>query len=73
VQNLTRSPDDRFHVRALIDLARHLGIATVAAWVEDEEAALLLAGWGVDYLQGRHCGAPVLIETPARPAARDAA
>jgi diguanylate cyclase (GGDEF)-like protein len=73
VQNLTRSPDDRFFVRALIDLAHHLGIATVAEWVEDEEAALLLAGWGVDYLQGRHCGAPMLVEGGAGEAARDAA
>jgi EAL domain-containing protein (putative c-di-GMP-specific phosphodiesterase class I) len=51
VQNLSRSPDDRFFVRALVDLAHHLGIATVAEWVEDEETARMLAGWGVDFLQ----------------------
>jgi diguanylate cyclase (GGDEF)-like protein len=60
IQNLSRSPDDRFFVRTLIDLAHHLGITTVAEWVEDEETAQLLAGWGVDYLQGDHCGVPVL-------------
>jgi len=32
----------------------------VAEWVEDEETAALLAEWGVDYLQGRHCGEPIL-------------
>ncbi|WP_133771361.1 bifunctional diguanylate cyclase/phosphodiesterase [Enterovirga rhinocerotis] len=58
VQNLARSPDDRFFVRTLVDLARHLGIATVAEWVEDEESAVLLASWGTDLLQGNHCGRP---------------
>ena len=73
VQNLARSPDDRFFVRALVDLAHHLGIATVAEWVEDEETALLLAEWGVDYLQGRHTGAPALVGGAPAGAARDAA
>jgi diguanylate cyclase (GGDEF)-like protein len=62
VQNLARSPEDRFFVRTLLDLAHHLGIATVAEWVEDEDTARLLTQWGVDYLQGNHCGAPALIE-----------
>lgn len=69
VQNLARSGDDRFLVRALIDLARHLGVRTVAEWVEDEDAARLLAEWGVDYLQGAHCGSPVLLEIEGRPEA----
>lgn len=56
VQNLARSTDDRFFVRTLIDLAHHLGIATVAEWVETEETAALLTDWGIDYLQGELCG-----------------
>ena len=56
MQNLARSPDDRFFVRTLIDLARHLGIPTVAKWVEDAETARILAEWGVDYLQGHFFG-----------------
>jgi diguanylate cyclase (GGDEF)-like protein len=52
VQNLARSADDRFFVRTLVDLARHLNIPIVAEWVEDAETADLLAGWGVDYFQG---------------------
>jgi diguanylate cyclase (GGDEF)-like protein len=56
VQNIARSADDRFFVRTLIDLARHLGIETVAEWVEDAEAMRLLTGWGVDYLQGHLFG-----------------
>jgi EAL domain-containing protein (putative c-di-GMP-specific phosphodiesterase class I) len=61
VQNLSRSSDDRFFVRTLIDLAHHLNITTVAEWVEDEETAHMLAEWGIDFLQGDYCGAPVLI------------
>jgi EAL domain-containing protein (putative c-di-GMP-specific phosphodiesterase class I) len=56
IQNLARSPDDRFFVRTLLDLARHLNIGTVAEWVEDAETAQLLAEWGVDYAQGNFFG-----------------
>jgi diguanylate cyclase (GGDEF)-like protein len=56
IQNLARSPDDRFFVRTLLELARHLNIATVAEWVEDAETARLLAEWGVDYGQGNFFG-----------------
>lgn len=58
VQNLATSEDDRFFVRTLIDLARHLEIPTVAEWVEDAQSAALLAEWGIDYLQGYFLGAP---------------
>ena len=54
VQNLSRSPDDRFFVRTLIELAHHMRIPVVAEWVEDAEAARLLEEWGVEYLQGMH-------------------
>ena len=61
-QNLSRLPDDRFFVRNLIDLAHHVGLMTVAEWVEDEDSARMLADWGVDYLQGEHCGLPAVVE-----------
>ena len=57
VQNLARSVDDRFFVRTLIDLARHVGLPVVAEWVEDEETAKILREWGVEYLQGDFFGA----------------
>ncbi|HEY8382097.1 MAG TPA: GGDEF domain-containing phosphodiesterase [Microvirga sp.] len=65
VQTLARSPEDRLVVRSLVDLAHHVGIAAVAEGVEDEAAARLLAGFGMDYIQGPSCGAP------ARPAQDD--
>jgi diguanylate cyclase (GGDEF)-like protein len=56
VQNIARSADDRAFVQTLIDLARRLGIETVAEWVQDEESALMLRDWGCDYIQGRLIG-----------------
>ncbi len=56
VQNLKRSEDDRAFVRTLVDLARRLGLETVAEWVQDEEAAAILAEWGCDYIQGALVG-----------------
>ena len=43
-------------MQTLIDLAHRLGIKTVAEWVQDEESAALLQGWGCDYIQGRLIG-----------------
>ena len=56
VAGLAGSVDDRFFVRTLASLAKHLGILTVAEWVEDAESARLLKEWGVDYLQGHFIG-----------------
>jgi len=56
VQNIARSTDDAAFVQTLIDLARRLGIKTVAEWVQDEESASMLRDWGCDYIQGRLIG-----------------
>ena len=63
VQNIIKSEDDRAFVHTLIDLARRLGLKTVAEWVQDEQAALTLADWGCDYLQGALIG----LASPERP------
>ena len=70
IQNLARSTNDRFFVQTLIDLAHHLGLSTVAEWVEDEETAQLLTRWGVDFLQGDCCGTPRLLEEPLHKTAK---
>ena len=69
VQNIVRSSDDRAFVQTLIDLAHRLDIETVAEWVQDEESATLLQGWGCDYIQGRLTGLASL----TRPWSNDAA
>src|SRR5215208_615376 len=56
VRNLMRAGDDRAFVQALVDLAKRLGLKTVAEWVQDEASAQLLAEWGCDYLQGALTG-----------------
>ncbi|MBZ9939357.1 GGDEF and EAL domain-containing protein [Mesorhizobium sp. BR1-1-16] len=56
VKRLAASPDDQIFVRRLTELARDLGIETVAEWVQDEAAAGLLAGWGVQRIQGQLSG-----------------
>jgi diguanylate cyclase (GGDEF)-like protein len=72
VRNVGESPDDAFFVRTLVDLARHLGIETVAEWVRDEHAANMLADWGVDYLQGDVLG-PARVLAPVAPSILEAA
>ena len=47
VQNLMRSDDDRAFVQALVDLARRLGLKTVAEWVQDEASAAAAGGVGL--------------------------
>jgi diguanylate cyclase (GGDEF)-like protein len=56
VRSLKTSEDDRAFVHTLIDLARRLGLETVAEWVQDDDAAAMLADWGCDYLQGELIG-----------------
>ncbi|NBJ09712.1 EAL domain-containing protein [Microvirga arsenatis] len=70
IQPLQRSTDDRLHVRTLVDRAQHLGIATAAEWVDDEATARMLAGWGVDYLQGALFGEPEVLRESLSPQAR---
>jgi diguanylate cyclase (GGDEF)-like protein/PAS domain S-box-containing protein len=63
VQNIVKSSDDRAFVHTLIDLSGRLGLKTVAEWVQDEDAAQLLASWGCDWLQGALIG----LASDARP------
>lgn len=66
-QNLRRSTDDRFFVRTLLELAHHLGVETVAEWVDDELQASMLCDWGVTYLQGHLVGKAELRATGTVP------
>lgn len=60
VQNLDSRIDDRFFVRTLADLARHLKLQVVAEWVETEAVARIVEAIGVDYLQGDLFGAAAM-------------
>lgn len=66
VQNCGHSIEDRRIVGAMIDLAHQLGLTIVAEWVEDEPVARFLEERGVDFMQGRLFGAPVVPEAAHR-------
>lgn len=59
VRGLTKSETDQHIVRCVLDLARSLGMETVAEWVGDEETSRMLETLGADYLQGFHVGRPI--------------
>jgi diguanylate cyclase (GGDEF)-like protein/PAS domain S-box-containing protein len=58
IQNLPQSKVDEHVVRAIVSVARALGIKTVAESVSNEETIRLLQKHGVDYAQGFYVGRP---------------
>lgn len=64
IADLERLPERQLVVRALIGLARTLGLSVVAGQVESAEATALLVDWGAAYLQGNLFGTP-MVELPA--------
>ena len=52
VHDMTVSHDSRTIVKAIVDLARNMEMATVAEGVDSEEKALMLEEMNVDALQG---------------------
>ncbi|MFG1397910.1 EAL domain-containing protein [Roseixanthobacter pseudopolyaromaticivorans] len=65
IMHMTQSADDRAFVEALIHLARQLGIATVAEWVQDEHTAAMLTAAGCDLIQGALTGLAKPMADPA--------
>jgi EAL domain-containing protein (putative c-di-GMP-specific phosphodiesterase class I)/ActR/RegA family two-component response regulator len=62
VADLITSRDSAAIVAAIVDLARHMELRTVAEGVETEAVAGALAGLGVGALQGHHIGRPMPAE-----------
>jgi EAL domain-containing protein (putative c-di-GMP-specific phosphodiesterase class I) len=58
VKDLPRTPNDQLIVSALVQVARGMGMKTVAEFVEDEETLAILKRLGVDYAQGYYIGRP---------------
>jgi diguanylate cyclase (GGDEF)-like protein/PAS domain S-box-containing protein len=69
VENVVRDPVDRSMVEAICQVARAMGIRTIAERVETKEALEELARIGVDYAQGFYLAepAPIALLPPARP------
>ena len=58
IRDITRSRDDQLFVKALVDVARGMGIRTVAEFVENARTVEMLRRLGVDYVQGYFVGRP---------------
>lgn len=67
IRGIAQDPDNQVMTAAIIDIARQFDMFTVAESVERAEDAQLLAGLGIDCLQGYFFGAPTV-----SPAWRDA-
>lgn len=58
INGIHRDPDNRVLTEALISIARHFDMFTVAESVEQGEDAALLLAMGIDCMQGHYFGAP---------------
>jgi diguanylate cyclase (GGDEF)-like protein len=56
VRNLARDKVDQAMVRMTGELAREIGLSTVAEYVQNEAAMKLLRKYGIDYAQGSYVG-----------------
>ncbi|MCM2494691.1 putative bifunctional diguanylate cyclase/phosphodiesterase [Burkholderia glumae] len=59
VRSMCEHPADIAIVESIVDLARNLGMRTIAEWVEDTRTFEALRAIGVDYVQGYAVGRPV--------------
>jgi diguanylate cyclase (GGDEF)-like protein len=66
IRSLPTSPTDQLLVRAMVEVARGLGMQTIAEFVGDAETVELLTTLGVDFAQGFHVGMPEPAQTALR-------
>ena len=62
IRDVTHNPIDRHVVAAIVEVARGLGVRTVAESIEDEATLVTVRDLGVDYGQGYHLGSPMPAE-----------
>lgn len=62
IRDIAREADNQILVQALVSIARHFDMFTVAESVETAEDAQTLVNMGVDCLQGYYFGAPSIQE-----------
>ena len=58
IRKIHESPSDRLFVKSMVDVARGLGVKTIAEFVENGEIVAVLKELGVDYAQGYFIGKP---------------
>ncbi len=62
IKNMCAHPADISIVAAIVELARNLGLKSIAEWVEDQATLELLAEIGIDYVQGYLLARPQMPE-----------
>jgi diguanylate cyclase (GGDEF)-like protein len=62
VRDMPRNDADQLTVQAIVQIARGLGKATIAEYVQDDATIEMLRGYGVDMAQGFHLGKPVDVD-----------
>lgn len=67
IRHLDTNRQDQIFVRAIVQVARELGLTTVAEFVETRSALTLLFDMDVDYVQGYYIGKPVSVLDIAEP------
>jgi diguanylate cyclase (GGDEF)-like protein/PAS domain S-box-containing protein len=58
IRSLPSSYTDQLMVKAMVQVAKGLGMKTIAEYVGDDETIAFLKEYGVDYAQGFHVGEP---------------
>jgi EAL domain-containing protein (putative c-di-GMP-specific phosphodiesterase class I) len=58
IRSLPTSMTDQLMVKAMVQVAKGLGMKTIAEFVENEDTILFLKQYGVDFAQGFHIGRP---------------
>ncbi len=58
IRTLHETTNDRVFVKAIADVARNMGIKTIAEFVENKKSVDILKEYGVDYAQGYFIGKP---------------
>jgi diguanylate cyclase (GGDEF)-like protein/PAS domain S-box-containing protein len=58
IRDIHNNNADQLFVKALVDVARGMGMRTIAEFVENEQVYQRVQGLGVDYVQGYYLGKP---------------
>jgi diguanylate cyclase (GGDEF)-like protein len=62
IKTLPNSPTDRVFIEGIVNVAKKMGIKTIAEFVENEEVLEVVKDLGIDYAQGYYFGKPEPLE-----------
>jgi diguanylate cyclase (GGDEF)-like protein len=62
IKSLPNSPKDRIFIEGIVNVAKKMGIKTLAEYVENEEVLEVVKDLGIDYAQGYYFGKPEPLE-----------